>query len=251
MNVSPVPAEQTHEWLLKKHYAHTVPSVSYAFGLYENNVLIGCVTYGVPPSSPLKLGIAGKQWADKVLELNRLVVNDDSPKNSASFLVGQSLRLLPKPSIVVSYADTNQGHVGYIYQATNFIYTGLSAKRTNWVIEGMEGLHAYTIADLSRGQENRAEYMRETYGDKFKLEPRSRKHRYIFIVADKNTKKEIMANLKYPIEKYPKGDTQRYDASYTPPSQMGLFTLPNKACTRLETGAANADSESNPAVSSG
>lgn len=26
---------------------------------------------------------------------------------------------------------------------------------------------------------------------------------------------------------------------------------PNKACTRLETGAANADSESNPAVSSG
>lgn len=26
---------------------------------------------------------------------------------------------------------------------------------------------------------------------------------------------------------------------------------PNKACSRLETGAANADSESNPAVSSG
>ena len=47
-------------------------------------------------------------------------------------LVGRSLRLLPKPSVVVSYADTAQGHVGYVYQAANFIYTGLSAKRTDW-----------------------------------------------------------------------------------------------------------------------
>ena len=30
-----------------------------------------------------------------------------------------------------------------------------------------------------------------------------------------------------------------------------VSVTPNKACTRLETGAANADSESNPAVSSG
>ena len=30
-----------------------------------------------------------------------------------------------------------------------------------------------------------------------------------------------------------------------------LMAAANKACTRLETGAANADSESNPAVSSG
>lgn len=223
MNIAKIQAKQIYEWLLKKHYAHTIPSISYAFGLYENNILIGCVTYGVPPSSPLKMGIAGKQWAGKVLELNRLVVNDDSPKNSASFLVGQSLRLLPKPSIIVSYADTNQGHVGYIYQATNFIYTGLSAKRTNWVVDGMEGLHAYTIADLSRGQENRAEFMRETYGDKFRLEPRSRKHRYIFIYADKKTKKQIMSDLKYKVEKYPKGETKRYDATYSPSIQMNLL----------------------------
>lgn len=32
---------------------------------------------------------------------------------------------------------------------------------------------------------------------------------------------------------------------------VSYASLPNTACTRLETGAANADSESNPAVSSG
>ena len=32
---------------------------------------------------------------------------------------------------------------------------------------------------------------------------------------------------------------------------LQIYTPPNKACTRLETGAANADSESKPAVSSG
>lgn len=34
--------------------------------------------------------------------------------------------------ILVSYADSAQGHHGYIYQATNWIYTGISAKRTEW-----------------------------------------------------------------------------------------------------------------------
>ena len=36
-----------------------------------------------------------------------------------------------KPKIVVSYADTSKGHVGYVYQATNFIYTGMSAGEQN------------------------------------------------------------------------------------------------------------------------
>ncbi len=33
--------------------------------------------------------------------------------------------------IIVSYADTSQNHHGYIYQATNWIYTGLTKKNTD------------------------------------------------------------------------------------------------------------------------
>lgn len=128
-------------------------------------------------------------------------------------IVGKSLSHLPKPSIVVSYADTNQGHVGYVYQATNFIYTGLSAKRTDWKIKGMEHLHGQTIADMSKGHENRAEFMREKFGDDFYLEDRPRKHRYVFIVSSKSQRKVILSALKYEIEPYPKGETKRYDST--------------------------------------
>lgn len=216
LSVQTISHSQTHEWLLKKHYAHRIPSISYSFGLYEDDLLIGVVTYGTPPSSSLRRGVAGDAWKDKVIELNRLVVNDDAPKNSASYLVGRSLRLLPKPSIIVSYADIAQHHIGYIYQATNFIYTGLSAKRTDWTIEGMENLHGITIADMSRGQTNRAQFMRDKFGDKFSLKERSRKHRYVYIAGSKEDRKKILADLLYKLEPYPKGNTLRYDASYAP-----------------------------------
>jgi len=223
LDVLPIEPSQTYDWLLKKHYAHRIPSISYAFGLYNDSELIGIVTYGTPPSSSLKKGIAGEKYAGIVLELNRLVISETAPKNSASRLIGKSLKLLPNPSIVVSYADTEHGHIGYVYQATNFIYTGLSAKRTNWSLEGCEGLHSFTIADKSRGRENRAQYMRETYGEKFTLTPRSRKHRYVYIVADKKTRSKILESLRYEIKPYPKGDISRYDASGTVATQQILF----------------------------
>jgi hypothetical protein len=131
--------------------------------------------------------------------------------------------MLPKPSIVVSYADVAQGHVGYVYQATNFIYTGLSAKRTDWKIKGMEHLHSSTIVDMSMGQEHRAAYMRERFGDDFYLQERSRKHRYIFFVGTQRQKKELVASLSYEVKPYPKGDSSRYDASSSVKTQQLLF----------------------------
>ena len=38
--------------------------------------------------------------------------------------------MLP-PLIIVSYADKGQNHNGYIYQATNFLYTGATKERTD------------------------------------------------------------------------------------------------------------------------
>jgi len=186
------------------HYAKRWPPISYAFGLFVNGVLCGVVTYGTPASAPLRRGIAGSDFIEHVLELNRLCLKNNK-KNEASFLVGNSLKLLPKNKIVVSFADCSQSHVGYVYQATNFIYTGLSAKRTDWKIRGKEHLHGQTVADKFRGTANRAAAMREKYGEDFYLLDRPRKHRYIFIVGDKRFKKDVTRNLKYKIFPYPKG----------------------------------------------
>jgi hypothetical protein len=207
--VAAIPAKEAEPFLLMRHYAKRMCPISYAFGAWRGTELVGVVTYGTPASAPLRSGLCGDEWAEHVLELNRLCC-ENSP-NVASLLVGRSLRMLPKPSVVVSYADTAQGHVGYIYQATNFIYTGLSAKRTDWKIKGREHLHGATVADESRGQANRAEWMREKYGDDFYLDDRPRKHRYVFAVGTKKQQTAIRAALKYPVEPYPKGQSQRYE----------------------------------------
>lgn len=206
MEIRPIKNEQTKEWLLTKHYAHRICPISWAFGLFVEGVIEGVVTYGVPVSSTLRAGICGKEYAPRVLELNRLCINSTAPANSASFLVGRSIRLLPKDAILVSFADTQQGHIGYVYQATNWLYTGLSAKRTDWKIRGMEHLHGATIADMSRGQKDRAKWIRKKFGDDFYLAPRPRKHRYIFF-----RNKKMVAHLRYPILPYPKGESKRYE----------------------------------------
>jgi hypothetical protein len=121
------------EWLLKKHYAKRLCSISYSFGLFENDILIGICTFGMPPSSTLAESICGKEYSKIVLELNRLVVNDRLEKNVLSFFVSNCLSIIPKPNIIVSFSDSNMGHNGYIYQACNFIYTGLSSNVTKLI----------------------------------------------------------------------------------------------------------------------
>lgn len=201
--VKAIKREDCATYILEIHYAKRWPSISYSFGLFYKDSLCGVVTYGTPFSCTLRKGIAGSEYEKDVIELNRLCLKYNR-KNEASFLVGKSLRMLPKNKIIVSFSDTEQHHFGYVYQACNFIYCGLSAKRTDWSIKGMENLHGQTISDKLRGVKNRAKKIREIYGDRFYLRPRPRKHRYIYILGGKKRRKEILQVLKYKIKKYPK-----------------------------------------------
>lgn len=205
--VKEVSKEEASVYILDIHYAKRWPSVSYCYGLFRDNILCGIVTYGTPFSSTLRKGVAGIEHQEKVLELNRLCLKDNL-KNEASILISKSLRLLPKNKIIVSFADTSQDHLGTIYQATNFIYYGLSAKRTDWAIKGREHLHGQTISDEFRGVPNRAIAVREKYGDDFYLKPRPRKHRYITFTGGKRFKKLMKNNIKYKECPYPKDNKE-------------------------------------------
>lgn len=170
--------------------------------MWVNGVIEGVVTYGRPPSSPLRCGVAGKDFSEYVWELNRLCLRDNH-KNDASWLVSRSLRLMGD-AIIVSFADASQGHVGYVYQACGFTYTGLSAKRTDWVVKGMEHKHGITIADEFRGVSGRADLMRQKYGDDFILVDRPRKHRYIKVVGSRAFVKKAGREIRYSSQAYPK-----------------------------------------------
>lgn len=105
------------------HYMHRRPPISYAFGLFDNSDnIMGCITFGIPASRHMLIG-ACRSAPEVVIELNRLWCSDDMPRNTESWFVARALKLLP-PKIVLSYADTAAGHVGYIYRAANFHYAG-------------------------------------------------------------------------------------------------------------------------------
>jgi hypothetical protein len=104
------------------HYLHRRPPISHAFGLYVHGRLLGAVTYGTPASRHLQMSACPSD-PGKVLELNRLWLDDQLGPNSESWFVSRTLKMLP-PRIVVSYADPLFGHYGYIYRALNFRYAG-------------------------------------------------------------------------------------------------------------------------------
>lgn len=139
------------DWLLYKHYAKRIPSISYSFGLYNiENVLQGIVTYGMPPSPTLSESICGKNYKNIVLELNRLITNEGLEKNVLSFFVSKSLIMLPKPNIIVSFSDANMYHNGYIYQACNFVYTGLSSNLSKLVDKYNKEFHFRNIGHYQK-----------------------------------------------------------------------------------------------------
>lgn len=192
------------DWLLNKHYAKRLCSISYSFGLFENNILVGIMTIGKPASNQLCIGVCGSENSKFVYELNRLCINDGLEKNVLSFFLSKSLKLIKENMILISYADTQMYHNGYIYQATNWIYTGATKERTDIGFEN--GKH-------SRHYDKNIDYSNRKF--------RSSKHRYIYFLG--KLKNKFKKELNYKIQSYPKGENKRYDSSYIPIIQTELF----------------------------
>ena len=184
--IKDIPFEDVKPFILDIHYAHRMPQVMFRFGLFYNNELVGVITYGKPASPSLCKGICGEEHKDKVYELNRLVLLNNK-HNEASLLISSSLKLLPFPSIIVAYADSQQNHIGIVYQACNFLFTGTTRPRTD--IASKDGKHS-----------------RRHLGDKTKRVYRSAKHRYVYFLGSKTNRKHFKNCLRYPILEYPKED---------------------------------------------
>jgi hypothetical protein len=199
-HIEEIPYKLAMDMVIKNHYLHRKCPCSKAFGLFENGGGIkGVITYGVSCSSTLLKGICGEEEMHNVYELNRLWVADDVPKNGESFLISHTLKMLDK-EIIASFADTSQNHIGYVYQATNFLYCGLSAKFRDPKVKGLEHMHHSTYAHGMTMKQVKEKYGEENvyYVD------RPRKHRYIYFNADKRRKKELKNKLRYKVQDYPK-----------------------------------------------
>lgn len=110
LEIKRITYEETKPFLLGVHYARRMSCVQYAFGLFKDDEIIGCITYGQPASPSLCRGVAGEENRKNVIELNRLAILPKyNGKNYGSYLVGHTLKMLPNYTFVVSYADWGGG----------------------------------------------------------------------------------------------------------------------------------------------
>ena len=90
------------EIILKNHYLHRTRPCSYAFGLFDEEDMIGVILYGMPASRPLCVGVCGKEESDNVMELARLWISDDSMKNAESFFIANTMKYIKEEIMVLT-----------------------------------------------------------------------------------------------------------------------------------------------------
>jgi hypothetical protein len=122
------------------HYAKGAPNTSTArHGLYRTEdgpILALChgVAMWIPPTRTAAEAVAGDRWQG-VLALTRFVLEPGLPTNAASFLLSRSRRLIDRTRwpVLLTYADTAEGHTGAIYRADNWICDGPVPAGDTWV----------------------------------------------------------------------------------------------------------------------
>jgi len=178
-HVSPI----TAGYLVKEnHYLHKKPAyITHSFALYRSCFIIGVTTFGPPIARQLQESMY-PQNPYQVMELSRIWVQDGMPKNTTSWFVTRSLKLLP-PYIIISYSDTSVGHEGSVYRALNWHYAGSTEAvvRTTTI----NGAHSRHNNDRNIGMAKDLEYS-------------GIKHRYWTVTGNKRERNRLRKLCRWP-----------------------------------------------------
>lgn len=107
------------------HYSNSLPTPPIVrIGVWEANEFKGCVLFSRGANN--NLGTPYGLKCTEVCELTRVALRDHV--TPVSRILAISIKMMLKQNenlrLVVSYADTNEGHHGGIYQANGWIYCG-------------------------------------------------------------------------------------------------------------------------------
>lgn len=135
IEIKVIPASVANPFVRAHHYSgKVVPNSTLHFGAFLNGRLHGVLSYGnsMVKEKTMQL-VEGTGW-NEFLELNRMAFDDTLPRNSESYCIGATLRMIrkkaPKIKWVISYADGTQCGDGTIYRASNFVLTGIKPNKT-------------------------------------------------------------------------------------------------------------------------
>jgi hypothetical protein len=198
--VRPIPQLAAKKIIVQNHYLHSFPGCTkLCFGTFVNNRLLGAITFGAGPCNAFRLvdGVS----LDDCLTLTRLWLSQELPKNSESRIISISIRYLKKYTklkFLVSYADPSQGHFGTIYQATGWLYTGLSEATPKFDVGDGVARHSRSFSHALGSHS--LKYLSEC-GLDVKVIPQQPKHRYIYLL-DQSLKSKLHTQiLPYPKNK--------------------------------------------------
>lgn len=205
---------QSKKWILQNHYIRRWPqAVREVLGIYSDGKLVGTILYGIGgrPQQAEDLFDAGTMANNQILELQRLYITDEarnSVPNLGSTSIARGNEYVRteaktkdgKPILgVVSYADSNVGHTGKVYKATNAIYLGQMTPRPFYVVTSPSGISVEkrTIGDKEKEK-------LEKQGFKVNRKLGTGKYKYFYALGKNQKERDsLLAHLKVPMYTYP------------------------------------------------
>lgn len=192
-------------YIASGHYSRTMPdSTREAFAGFYGDVCAGIVAFGMGANHAAFTALVPDVRLGEYRELTRLWVHEDAPRNTASRLVSGALAQLPSEvRLVLSFADTGQGHAGYVYQALNFQYCGVSRASAGMTDENGHAVHPrllgiYRMRHPEEYGGLSADDLMRTLG--WSKSPGSDKHRYALARGPK----AYSVRRRWPSLPYPK-----------------------------------------------
>lgn len=119
-----IEAPQEREFLARWHYSRkAVPNSAIRLGCFSGQQLVGVVTFGrIINCKPIFAGTSNRVG----LEINRMAMVDQAPKNSESWFLMRAIKLVRKKydwlRFISTWADGLRCQGGTIYKACGFLY---------------------------------------------------------------------------------------------------------------------------------
>ena len=181
------------------HYSGTVPVGKLVkIGCWEDGQFIGVIIFPYGANNHIGSPYGLTQY--EVCELTRIAMRSHTVFVSEvlSKAIKMLKKLCPGLRLIVSYADAEQGHLGKIYQATNWIYTGKSDGERYFTMHGKK-IHPKSLH--SRGYKQSLPWLRKYVNPDYGEYVTVGKHKYL-MPLDKDMRRTILPLSKpYPKRK--------------------------------------------------
>lgn len=201
MRISKATPESIRFSCLNFHYAEKVPSVIQGFNVWnDNGDWCGTICYGVGANP--NIAKPYNKWQGQVLELLRVALNGKQGHGNTSTAVALTIKamkiMFPWVDLLVSYADKDQEHTGILYQATNWVYTGLKNADTAgsaYIIFGKK-MHSRSVAH--KGWKQSYLWLKENVDPNAEEFITKGKHKYLYPMTKKMRKRIQILSVPYP-----------------------------------------------------